>query len=99
MHRRIGTLLFLVLFAFAFSLHGKGADGNVVKIKLDGVIHPIAEEYVTRAIDHAQAEHASAILIELQTPGGLMDSMRGIIEKILVSNVPVLVYVGPSGAR
>jgi membrane-bound serine protease (ClpP class) len=99
MNRRIGTLLFLVLFAFAFSLHGKGAEGNVVKIKIDGVIHPIAEEYVSRAIDHAQAEHASAILIEMQTPGGLMDSMRGIIEKILVSKVPVIVYVGPTGAR
>ncbi len=78
MNRRIGTLLLVVLFAFAFSLHGKGAEGKVVKIKIDGVIHPIAEEYVSRAIDRAQAERASAILIELQTPGGMMDSMRGI---------------------
>ena len=99
MQRRIASLLVLVLFTFAFSLHGKGAEGSVVKISLDGVIHPIAEEYVSRAIDHAEAEHASAVLIELRTPGGLMDSMRGIIEKILASKVPVIVYVGPSGAR
>jgi membrane-bound serine protease (ClpP class) len=99
MNRRIGTLLFLVLLAFAFSLHGKGSEGNVVRIKLDGVIHPIAQEYVERAIDRAQADQASAILIELRTPGGLMDSTRGIIEKILTSKVPVIVYVGPSGAR
>ena len=99
MNRRIGAILFLVLFAFAFSLHGKGSEGNVVRIKLDGVIHPIAQEYVERAIDRAQADQASAILIELRTPGGLMDSTRGIIEKILTSKVPVIVYVGPSGAR
>ena len=97
MIRRIGKLLFLVLFAF--SLHGEGASEGVVQVKLDGVIHPIAEEYVARAIDHAEAQHASAVLIEMQTPGGMMDSMRGIIERILASKVPVIVYVTPSGAR
>jgi membrane-bound serine protease (ClpP class) len=99
MNRRIGTFLFLVLMTFAFSLHGKGSDGGVLEVKLEGVIHPIAEEYVSRAIDQAEAQHASMVLIDMQTPGGLMDSMRGIIERILASKVPVVVYVGPSGAR
>lgn len=99
MTRRIGTVLFLVLFAFAFPLHGEGASDGVVEVRLEGVIHPIAEEYVDRAIDQAEAQHASAVLIEMQTPGGLMDSMRGIIERILASKVPVIVYVTPSGAR
>lgn len=99
MKRPIGIFLLLVLFSFAFSLHGKGAPGEVVKITIDGVIHPIAEEYIARAINHAEEEHAAAVLIEMRTPGGLMDSMRGIIERILASKVPVIVYIAPSGAR
>ncbi len=72
---------------------------DVLKIKVDGPIHPIAEEYIARAIATAERRHSEALLIELNTPGGLLDSTREIIEKILASRVPVIVYVAPSGVR
>jgi len=72
---------------------------DVLKIKVDSPIHPIAEEYIARAIATAERRHSEALLIELNTPGGLLDSTREIIEKILASRVPVIVYVAPSGVR
>jgi len=72
---------------------------DVLKITIDGPIHPIADEYIARAIMAAERRHSEALLIELRTPGGLLDSTREIVEKILASRVPVIVYVAPSGAR
>jgi len=76
------------------------AWGNsVVKVRVDNTIQPITAEYIDRAIEHARQTNADAVLIELSTPGGLLESTRSIIEKILASPVPVIVYVAPSGAR
>jgi membrane-bound serine protease (ClpP class) len=72
---------------------------DVLKITINGPIHPIAEEYIARAITAAEHRHSEALLIELRTPGGLIDATREIVEKILASRVPVIVYVAPSGAR
>jgi len=73
--------------------------GSVVKIRIDDTIQPITAEYIDRAIEHARQTNADAVLIELSTPGGLLESTRAIIEKILASPVPVIVYVAPTGAR
>src|SRR5271166_6099250 len=76
------------------------AWGNsVVKVRVDDTIQPITAEYIDRAIEHARQTNADALLIELSTRGGLLDSTRSIIQKILSSPVPVIVYVAPSGAR
>jgi membrane-bound serine protease (ClpP class) len=75
------------------------AGADVLRVELDGVIHPISAEYVGRAIDEAARRKADAVVVELRTPGGLDTSMRAIIEKIIKSPVPVLVWVGPSGSR
>jgi membrane-bound serine protease (ClpP class) len=72
---------------------------TVVKIRVDDTIQPISAEYIDRAIEHARQTNADAILIELSTPGGLADSTREIIQKILASPVPVIVYVTPTGAN
>src|SRR5271169_6297701 len=72
---------------------------SVVKIRIDDTIQPITAEYIDRAIERARQTNADAVLIELSTPGGLLDSTREIIEKILASPVPVIVYVGPAGSR
>src|SRR5213080_113271 len=72
---------------------------EIVRIKVDDTIQPISEEYIARGLKDAARTHADAVIIELRTPGGLMDSMRGIIEKILASPVPVIVYVTPTGSR
>ncbi len=84
----------LVLFACCGS-----ASAQIVKIKVDDTIQPISAEYIDRAIEHAKQTNADAVLIDLNTPGGLVDSTREIIQKILASPVPVIVYVTPTGAR
>jgi membrane-bound serine protease (ClpP class) len=68
-------------------------------VDLDGIIHPVTVEILSSAIEQAKQEHASLLLVRLNTPGGLMDAMRESIEKILASPVPVVIYVTPSGGR
>jgi membrane-bound serine protease (ClpP class) len=63
------------------------------------MVHPITAEIVNGALLQARDQHASLVLIRLNTPGGLMDAMRSTIEKILASPVPVVTYVAPSGGR
>jgi membrane-bound serine protease (ClpP class) len=75
------------------------AQPKVVHLFLDGAIHAITSEYVIKGIDEAEKENADLCVIQIQTPGGVMDSMRSIISRILSSKVPVAVYVAPSGAR
>ncbi len=71
---------------------------RVVEIRLDMMIHHVSAEYVMRGIKVANDSHADAVLLELNTPGGLENSMRDIISAILNSRVPVITYVAPSGA-
>src|SRR5271165_1371578 len=78
---------------------GAASASGVVKIRLDDTIQPISDEYIGRAIEQARQTNADAVLIELRTPGGLVDSTRSIIAKMLASPVPVIVYVAPSGGR
>src|SRR4249920_468993 len=75
------------------------SSGEVLKIVVNDTIHPITDEYIGRALAEAERNKDQALLIELNTPGGLVDSTRDIIEKILASPVPVIVYVTPSGSR
>lgn len=94
LRRALPVLAFLLV-----SLLTAGAGAQVVKVVVDDTIQPISEEFIDRAIAQADKTHAEALLIELRTPGGLGDSMRGIIAKMLASPVPVIVYVAPSGSR
>jgi membrane-bound serine protease (ClpP class) len=75
------------------------ASAEILKIVVDDTIQPITEEYISRAIDEAARRKDQAVLIEINTPGGLVDSTRKIIEKITNSSVPVIIYVTPSGSR
>jgi membrane-bound serine protease (ClpP class) len=72
---------------------------EVVVIHLDDTIQPISADYMARGLDLAAAQHAAAVLIEINTPGGLLDSMRQMVGWVLASPVPVIVYVAPSGSR
>lgn len=75
------------------------SSAQVLKIVVDDTIQPITDEYIGRAIAQAERNKDQALLIALNTPGGLLDSTRDIIEKILASPVPVIIYVAPSGSR
>lgn len=73
--------------------------GSIIKITVNAPIHPITSEYILKSLEKADRENASLIIISLNTPGGLDTSMREIIEKILSTKTPVVVFVSPSGAR
>jgi membrane-bound serine protease (ClpP class) len=88
-----------LLFA-VFSVVGSNfAFAEILKITVDDTIQPVTDEYIGRALDEAKLRGDKAVLIELNTPGGLLDSTRNIITKILNSEVPVIIYVAPTGSR
>lgn len=87
-------LLFALIAFFAPITHAA-----VLRVVVDDLIHPLSDEFVGRALDEAARTKADVVVIELRTPGGLETSMRGIVEKIIQSPVPVIVWVGPSGSR
>jgi len=86
-------------FLLAALLLASTTQAAVVRVEVDDVIHPISAEFIGRGIDEGAKTHAELVIIELRTPGGLADSMRTIVQKILKSSVPVAVYVSPSGSR
>jgi len=100
-HKKISATISLSLIAFvllAFS-SSSPASAQVLKITVDDTIQPISAEYIARAIDEASRRHDQAVLIEINTPGGLLSSTSVIMEKITSSRVPVIVYVTPTGGH
>jgi membrane-bound serine protease (ClpP class) len=71
----------------------------VLQLRLRDTIQPVTASYVERGLAQAASQHADAIVLELSTPGGLLDSTRDIVQKIEGSSIPVIVYVAPSGSR
>jgi membrane-bound serine protease (ClpP class) len=90
--RRLFLLLPLAVYP-AFS------EPAIIAITIDSAIHPITAEIVGHAIEEAQERKAAAILIRLNTPGGLLDATRVTMEKIIASPAPVVTFVTPSGGR
>ena len=78
----------------AICLGSLAASADVLKIVVDDTIHPLISEHIDRAIQEAQRTHAAALLIELRTPGGLLSSTQEIVQKILASQVPVIIFSG-----
>src|SRR5579862_3147027 len=89
----------ILAVAVVWVLGSIASSAEVLKIVVDDTIHPITDEYIGRALEEAQRDKDQAVLIEINTPGGLLDSTRDIIEKIIASSVPVIIYVTPSGSR
>lgn len=71
----------------------------VIRLEINGEVEPLLAEYIDEGLDQAVESHASLVLITMDTPGGLSDSMEDIIQHILRSPVPVAIYVEPAGAR
>ena len=102
MRSAIAVLIATLAFT-ASAAWGKGEPASdkpqVDVLTLEGAIQPISAEVIIQAIDRAEREKREALIIRLDTPGGLDTSMRDIIKRILISEVPVVVYVAPSGGR
>ncbi len=75
------------------------ASGEIFHLRLDGSINPVSKDLVLRAIAKAEDEQAMLFVLELNTPGGLGESMRDIVMAQLGSTIPIVVFVGPAGAR
>ncbi|MBV8672962.1 MAG: nodulation protein NfeD [Acidobacteriaceae bacterium] len=97
------VLALAAMLVLLSSIPGNAQAANsrpqVVVLHLDDTIQPISEEYLTRGLTLAETNRASAVLVVLNTPGGLLDSTRSMVGRILASPVPVIVYVAPSGSR
>jgi membrane-bound serine protease (ClpP class) len=77
----------------------KASEPHVDMIIIDGTINPAVDDFIRESISRAKASGARALIIQLDTPGGLVDSTRSIVKEMLAAPVPVMVYVAPSGAR
>ena len=98
--RSRAVFAFLILTVpLVFSFPSFAATPQVVVLHLNDTIQPISEEYLSRGLKHAADIHADAVLIELNTPGGLLETTREMVRQIQESPAPVIVYVAPAGAR
>jgi membrane-bound serine protease (ClpP class) len=97
--KRCYLKLHLIVSIAAVVLSTVEASAEILKVVVNDTIQPISAEYIARGIDEAQHRNAQAVLIEINTPGGLVDSTREIIQHITASSVPVIIYVTPSGSR
>jgi len=75
------------------------ASNEVFVVELDGAITLVTERFISRALDKAEEDGAELVIIRIDTPGGTLDATRGIVTKLLASNVPIVSYVAPDGAR
>src|SRR5918997_629737 len=91
----------VALLAASASVNGRTQPSSpvVYTAEIDGIIHPVAAEYVRSAVERADRAGAALLVITLRTPGGLVDSTRDINNAIIRSKTPVAVFVGPSGNR
>ncbi len=87
-----------LLLSMGTSVHSQ-EKAPIYAIEVDGIINPATSKFIIQSIDQATENGAQCLIIQLDTPGGLMESMRVIVKKILTSSIPVIVYVSPSGGR
>jgi len=89
--------IFLALFVIVYSASLCAQETKILSLKLDGTINPGTADYVISGVRRAEAEKYNAVIVHLNTPGGLLPSTQSIVESFLESPIPVLVYVSPSG--
>ncbi len=92
--------IFALTFALLFSVLGSQADSNkrIILIQVDGMINPATLDYIRTGVESTKKSSAEALIVLLDTPGGLLSSMKEIVKLILNSPVPVIIYVYPNGA-
>lgn len=99
MKLKITWLAIAVVLNLAQVQAAEGGAGDVYVIRVADAISPGTAEFIRQSIQKAEKNQAACLVIELDTPGGLAESMRAIVQDFLASDVPIVVYVAPSGAR
>lgn len=96
-----GVAFCICLLAVCWPAAGRAQQKapKVIVLQFDDTVQPVSRDYLERGLALANKQHAAAVVIEMNTPGGLLDSMRQMVGAILASPVPVIVYVTPSGSR
>lgn len=94
----IKIIISCLLMTLVLSVSAPAAE-QVDVIRVEGVISPVAARFIEESVDRASRDGSVCLIMELDTPGGLMESMRSIVKKLMNSPVPVVVYVSPSGAQ
>jgi membrane-bound serine protease (ClpP class) len=89
----------VLLIASAPALHTQPTQPLVYSAVVDALIHPVSSEFMVEAMERADRDKAALVVFTLRTPGGLLDSTRTIVTRMLAARTPVAVFVGPSGAR
>jgi membrane-bound serine protease (ClpP class) len=89
----------LAAIAIAISGGAQATDNRIDVLHVDGTITPVTANYIDRGINQAEQDGAVVCIIELDTPGGLDTAMRDIIQDIVSAEIPIVVFVSPSGAR
>lgn len=89
-------IILCFVLVLAASVH---AEGEIYVIRIEGVIGPVTSRYFLKTLERATSDGAHCLVVELDTPGGLDESMRDMVKAALNSRIPVIVYVYPSGAR
>jgi membrane-bound serine protease (ClpP class) len=101
--KRFNALIYLFVFFLLFIASGIPVEAEekapIYSIEVDAIINPATAKFIVDSIDQATQQGAQCLIIQLDTPGGLMESMRMIVKKILASKIPIIVYVAPGGAR
>jgi membrane-bound serine protease (ClpP class) len=96
---RIGIFTLLICAATLPAVVSQAASDQIYILKIDDAISPGVADFIQIGIKQANQDDVACLIIELDTPGGLAESMRSIVKSILASEVPIVVYVSPSGAR
>ena len=91
--------LFALILTMIGASHSASAATQVVELEVKDGIGVATSEYLVSGIEHAEEINAELVIINMDTPGGLMKPMRDMVQKILASTVPVVTYVTPAGAR
>jgi len=99
MKRIIFIIPALLLFLFGYAGNNFAAENEVYIIEISGSINPAVADFLKKGVEKASEDDVSCIIIKIDTPGGLAESMRIIVKTIFASKVPVVTYVAPSGAR
>ena len=97
--RHLGWLGAVVLLPVLGIFPSQARSAQVIQVDVEHVIHPLTVELVQEAIRQADEEGAAAVLLRLNTPGGLLSAAKDVIQTIVASDVPIIAYVGPSGGR
>jgi len=93
---RIGLLGLICSALFPACAHA--AHVNVIELD-NQIINPVTQQYITDAIDRSESDGAVCLILKLDTPGGLLDSTRAIVKRMMNAKVPIVVYIAPSGSR